>query len=183
MSFSVVVAASLALVGQAPPAASASASASAPPPAAGHTELRIPRPGDLPAPASLSVDRAWIRLPPPGAKMLAGYVRLRNSGGTAAKVTGVSTSLSPLAELHTHVLEGGLMKMRQVSLIEVPAGGEVQMQPGALHVMVMKLASPPKEGEVVDVTFTLEAGATVTLKATVLKEAPPEPPEPYPTVG
>lgn len=181
MSFSVVVVASLAFAGQSPPAPSSSA---APPPAAvssGHVDPSR-QADEGPSREALTADRAWIRLPPPGAKMLAGYVVLRNPGAEALKVTGVSTSLSPRAELHTHVMEAGLMKMRQVPFIEVPAHSEVRMQPGGLHIMVMKLASPPKEGDVVDVTLTLEDGRKVALKATVYKEEPVTPP-PYPTVG
>jgi periplasmic copper chaperone A len=125
-----------------------------------------------PAAAALVFDGAWIRQPPPGAKMLGGYLRLQNPGTTAVKVVSATTSLSPRAELHTHLKVDGLMKMRQVPFIEVPAGGEVVLAPGGLHLMVMQLPAVPKEGDVVDVTLTLEDGRTVTFKAPVLKEAP-----------
>ncbi len=124
------------------------------------------------AAAALVVDGAWIRQPPPGAKMLGGYLRVKNPGTTAIKVVAASTSLSPRAELHTHLKIDGMMKMRQVPFIEVPAGGEVVLAPGGLHLMVMQLPAVPKEGDVVDVTLTLEDGRTVTFKAPVAKEAP-----------
>lgn len=126
------------------------------------------------ASAALVVDGAWIRQPPPGARMLGGYLRLKNPGSTAVKVVSASTSLSPRAELHTHLKIDGMMKMRQVPFIEVPAGGEVVLAPGGLHLMVMQLPAVPKEGDVVDVTLTLEGDRTVAFKAPVRKEAPPK---------
>lgn len=122
--------------------------------------------------AALVVDGAWIRQPPPGAKMLGGYLRLKNPGTTAVKVVSATTSLSPRAELHTHLKVDGVMRMRQVPFIEVPADGEVVLAPGGLHLMVMQLPAVPKEGDVVNVTLTLEDGRTVTFQAPVLKEAP-----------
>jgi copper(I)-binding protein len=124
--------------------------------------------------AALVVEGAWIRQPPPGAKMLGGYVRLKNPGTTAVKVVAAQTSLSPRAELHTHLKIDGMMKMRQVPFIEVPAGGEAVLEPGGLHLMAMQLPAVPKEGDVVDVTLTLEDGRTVAFKAPVQKEAPPK---------
>ena len=125
-----------------------------------------------PAAAALVVDGAWIRQPPPGAKMLGGYVRLKNPGSSAVKVVSATTSLSPRAELHTHLKVDGMMKMRQVPFIEIAAGGEVVLAPGGLHLMVMQLPSTPREGAIVDVALTLEDGRTVAFKAPVLKEAP-----------
>jgi copper(I)-binding protein len=132
-----------------------------------------PAPATAPAAAAaLVVDGAWIRQPPPGAKMLGGYVRLKNPSSSVVKVVSAATSLSPRAELHTHLKVDGMMKMRQVPFIEIAAGGEVVLAPGGLHLMVMQLSSTPNEGAVVDVTLTLDDGRTVAFKAPVLKEAP-----------
>jgi len=114
--------------------------------------------------------------------MLGGYVRLKNPGSAVVKVVSATTSLSPRAELHTHLKVDGMMKMRQVPFIEVPAGGEVVLAPGGLHLMVMQLPAAPKEGDVVDVTFTLEDGRTVAFSAPVLKEAP-KPAAPVPALA
>lgn len=158
-----VVITSLGLAGQAPSSPSAPAPSSPPAPAPT---------AQLPAAPVLVAEGAWIRQPPPGAKMLGGYMRLKNPGPTPRKIVGVTTSLSSRAELHNHQNVDGVMKMRQVSVIEVPAGGEVVLQPGGLHLMVMQLQTTPKDGDTVSVVLQLEDGASVAMKVQVRREPP-----------
>lgn len=73
------------------------------------------------------------------------FVTIRNAGADDALI-GVGFEGSARAELHTHKHENGTMKMRPVAQITVPAGGEVKLQPGGDHIMLMGLKSGLKAG-------------------------------------
>ncbi|MFN8040609.1 MAG: copper chaperone PCu(A)C [Acidimicrobiales bacterium] len=62
---------------------------------------------------------------------------------------------------------GGAMGMQEVSSIEIPAGGSVQLKPGGYHIMLMELAAPLKKGETVAITLTFEKGGNQTVQAQV----------------
>jgi copper(I)-binding protein len=163
-----VLVASLISTTPAPPPTS---STTAPAPTAPPTSIA---PGPLAQTAGpLVVEDAWVRLPPPGATMCAGYLRLKNPGDVALQVVGAQTSMSARAELHTHLKVDGVMKMRPVPFIEVPAHGEVTLAPGGLHLMLMEPKRTPTEGELVDVVFSLKDGRAVSFRAVVRREAPP----------
>jgi hypothetical protein len=72
-------------------------------------------------------------------------------------------------ELHTHINENGIFKMREVEAIEVPAGGEAVLEPGGLHVMFMGLHKPLKQGESVHLTLTFEKAGKVMVSVPVGK--------------
>jgi copper(I)-binding protein len=122
--------------------------------------------------SALVVSGAWVRLPAPGARHLAAFMTWQNPGTTDLEVTGASSSLSPRTELHTHLMEGGIMKMRKVERILVKAGTTQALQPGGLHVMLMDVPKHPVVGDTVDITLITASGAAVKVKAPVLAAAP-----------
>ncbi len=62
---------------------------------------------------------------------------------------------------------GGAMSMQEVSSIEIPAGGSVQLKPGGYHIMLMELAAPLKKGDTVAITLTFTKGGNQTVQAQV----------------
>ena len=59
----------------------------------------------------------------------------------------------------------GVMKMRQITEgVEIPAGGEVALKPGAYHIMFIGLKAPVKEGDKFSGTLTFEKAGTVTVE-------------------
>jgi copper(I)-binding protein len=102
--------------------------------------------------------------------MTAAYVTIRNTGSQAATVTGVSASLGD-ASLHETLAENGRMRMQAVDTLSIPAAGEVSLQPGGLHVMLMGLDRTPEAGEVLNLCFST-ADALVCTDAPVSRRAP-----------
>lgn len=92
---------------------------------------------------------------------------LRNKGATPLKLVKASNPASKVTELHAHLNEGGVMKMRQVPFIEVPAKGEAILKPGSLHVMLIDVIQPLKEGEQIVLTLGLEDGTSLAVPAPV----------------
>ena len=105
---------------------------------------------------SLTVADGWARETPPGKTMTAAYGRLQNSGDEALVITGVSTEVAAHSSLHETRIERDRSTMRPVSSLTVAPGEEVELAPGGMHVMLMKLDAPLVEGESIDICFKLE---------------------------
>lgn len=122
-----------------------------------------------PTSGRVSVVDPWVRLPPPGARNTGAFLTLRNAGPGDARVVKASNPASRVTELHTHLEEVGVMKMRPVPFIEVKAGAETVLKPGGLHVMLIDLLAPLKEGEVLALTLVFEDGSSTVVQAPVRK--------------
>lgn len=118
--------------------------------------------------ASLELDDLRIRAVHGSVKVTAGFVTIRNNGSDDDRLISISTEFAGKNELHTMAVENGVMKMRALKDgIEIPAGGEVMLKPGGLHMMFMKLSDMPKMGETRMITFVFEKAGTITLSADV----------------
>jgi len=102
-----------------------------------------------------------------GAGTGAVYVTLTNSGAQADALVSASTDAAQTAELHETRQEGGVMKMRPVKTIPVPAGGKTELKPGGYHIMLMGLKHDLKPGDKVAVTLEFEHGGQVRVEAPV----------------
>jgi len=120
----------------------------------------------LPAWAQVSAERPWTRATPPGAKVGAGFVTLKNAGA-ADRVVGAATPVAGRVEMHVTLREGEVMRMREVQAIDVPAGGSFELKPGGAHLMLVDLKRPLKKGETVPLTLRLEKGGELKLELAV----------------
>ncbi|MDD2884182.1 MAG: copper chaperone PCu(A)C [Dechloromonas sp.] len=117
----------------------------------------------------VSVDQPYVRLAPPNAPATGAFMRLRNSSEQDVKLLKASNPASRVTELHTHLNDNGVMKMRPVANIEIKAKGEAVLQPGGLHVMLIDLKTPLKEGDIVPVTLSFDDGSEKTVDAPVMR--------------
>jgi len=120
----------------------------------------------LPAWAQVSAEKPWSRETPPGAKVGAGFMQLKNAGA-ADRVVGASSPVAGRVEMHVTVREGEVMKMREVKAFDLPAGGTFELKPGGAHLMLMDLKRPLKKGETVPLTLKLEKGGELKLELPV----------------
>jgi periplasmic copper chaperone A len=117
----------------------------------------------------VTVQDPYVRLAPPNAPATAAFMVIRNAGDKDVKVVKADNPVSKVTELHTHLNEGGVMKMRPVPAIDVKAKGEAVLKPGGLHVMMIDLKAPMKEGDTVPLTLTFDDGSTKKVDAKVVK--------------
>jgi copper(I)-binding protein len=117
--------------------------------------------------ADVTVSDAWSRASAGMARAGAGFMHITNSGAADDRLVAAASAVSDVTELHAHILDGAVMRMRQVEAIDVPAGQTVALKPGGLHVMFMALKEPLAEGQTFDVTLTFEKAGTVTVPVTV----------------
>jgi copper(I)-binding protein len=116
----------------------------------------------------LEIDHPWSRATPPGAQVAGGYFTIVNHGSEADRLVSVTSDISAKAEVHEMGVKDGVMTMRPVEGgLEIPAGGAVELKPGAWHVMFVGLKSPPKEGEPFAATLTFEKAGDVAVEFAV----------------
>ncbi|MFA5242992.1 MAG: copper chaperone PCu(A)C [Sulfuricella sp.] len=118
---------------------------------------------------NVTVSDPYVRLAPPGQMVTGAFLMLKNNDDKDHKVVKADNAASKVTELHTHTMEGGMMKMRQVKDIEIKAKGETALKPGGLHIMLIDLKQPLKEGENVAINVTFEDGSSKKFDAQVRK--------------
>lgn len=112
---------------------------------------------------SVEVKEPWARATAGAAATGAAYVTLTNTGTANDRLVSASTPVAGKAELHTMTMEGDVMRMRQVHGIDVNPGASVELKPGGLHIMLMELKSPLKEGEKFPLILTFEKAGSETV--------------------
>jgi uncharacterized protein YcnI/copper(I)-binding protein len=104
---------------------------------------------------ALTITAPWTRVTPKGAKVAGGYVRITNTGKEADRLVGGSFDLSARVEVHEMAVEGGVMRMRELTKgLEIKPGETVELKPGGYHLMFMDMkgaleAGKPAKGRIV----------------------------------
>lgn len=111
----------------------------------------------------IAVSGAWIRASAPKQVNGAGYAAIQNKGAQADRLMSVGSDVTERVELHTIINENNVSKMRQVTGIDVSAGGTVNLEPGGFHIMFVKLKQPFEQGKTVPIKFTFERAGEVTV--------------------
>lgn len=118
---------------------------------------------------NVTVHEPYVRLAPPNAPATGAFMVIKNNGDKDVKVLKADNPASKVTELHTHLNEGGVMKMRPVAAIDIKAKGEAILQPGGLHVMLINMNAPLKEGDSVPITLTFDDGSSKKVDAKVVR--------------
>jgi len=122
----------------------------------------------------LTVHQPWTRAAGQGATG-AGFLSISNRGAAADRLLSASSPAARAMELHTMVRDGDVMRMRAVEAIEVPPGQTVALRPGGLHMMLVGLSRPLREGETVPVTLRFERAGEVRVMLSVQAAGAREP--------
>jgi copper(I)-binding protein len=120
------------------------------------------------AEGKLGVFDAWIRQAPPGATMLAGYATLKNAGDAPITVWSAQSDAFRKTSVHETIVDNDVAKMREVHRLVVPPGGEVRMEPGGRHLMLMQPRHEIVVGDKIEVVFLLRDGTRVQTYFNVL---------------
>ncbi|SFI07792.1 copper chaperone PCu(A)C [Albimonas pacifica] len=115
--------------------------------------------------AEIEVRDAYARSSNP--KVGGAFMVLVNHGDAPARLVAVRSDAARAVELHTHVMEDGIARMRPVEAIEVPAHGEHRLQRGGDHVMMMGLTAPLAQGDVVAATLVFDDGEELAVEIPV----------------
>jgi copper(I)-binding protein len=108
-----------------------------------------------------TVTEPWARGTVSAAQKATGlFLQLRS--GDAARLVGGSTPAAGRVEIHEMSMDGGVMRMRQIPLLELPAGKAVELKPGGYHLMLMELKAPLKAGDIVPLSLQIERAGKPT---------------------
>ncbi len=97
----------------------------------------------------------------------AAYLKLKNRGNETDRLLRVESDVAKAIELHESVMENDIMSMRPVNFIEIPAGGEVELKPGGLHIMLIGLNRTLEPGAKVLLTLVFEKAGSLSVEAEV----------------
>ncbi|MCF7983873.1 MAG: copper chaperone PCu(A)C [Thiohalocapsa sp.] len=121
---------------------------------------------------ALNVGDPYARAVPPGQPNSAVFMQIENGGSEDRALVSAQSPAADVVELHTHRMQDGMMQMRRVERIALPAGETVTLEPGGLHVMLIGLKQQLSPGDEVDLTLGLDDGSSVVLTAPVRKVEP-----------
>lgn len=99
----------------------------------------------------VQVKDAWVRAMVAGQQSTGAYLTL--TAKTATRLVAITSAVAGVAEVHEMKMEGDIMKMRAVPVLELPAGKSVHFKPGGYHVMLMDLEQPLRQGRTVPLTL------------------------------
>ena len=109
----------------------------------------------------------WVRVPPAGLPMAAGFASFDNACDSAATIVSASSPAFEETTVHATRIEGGISRMREVPELRVAAGTVAEFAPGGLHLMLMRPTRPLEAGDRVPVEFRLADGRVVHAEFTV----------------
>jgi len=92
------------------------------------------------------------------------YFTIKNNGDTDDALVKASAPVADMVSLHEVVTQGAESKMQPVDKIDIPAGGETQLKPGGLHVMLEDLAQELEEGDSYTLTLEFESGLSMDVE-------------------
>jgi hypothetical protein len=115
----------------------------------------------------------WIRLAPPGARMMAGYLVLENPGDQPQELVAVSSPDFASIEVHRTEIVDGVARMIPEPDLTVPAGGRAVFEPGGRHLMLHGPARDLSEGDTVALSFGFADGGRIDLTAPVRRGSDP----------
>ncbi len=117
--------------------------------------------------AKLVVSDAWVREAPPGSRMLAAYLALKNTEPRLRVVRSIRSADFQRVEIHRSTHEQGMMRMQHLDKLRLAPGQLVHMRPGSLHLMLIGPKRTLRAGDVVEFELVAEDGETVRFSADV----------------
>ncbi|MBT0963111.1 copper chaperone PCu(A)C [Denitromonas iodatirespirans] len=124
---------------------------------------------------SIAVEDAHVRQMPAAAPNSAAFLTLINTSTTPIRVTGVGSPVAATVELHDHIQDGEILRMRRIDGIDIPAGARVALAPGGKHVMLIGLKQPLQAGTTVDFRLQFADGSSAAFSAPVTPIRPATP--------
>jgi copper(I)-binding protein len=101
----------------------------------------------------VKVTHAWVKPTVPGQSVAGAYLEIRSA--VPSKLVAASSPMAGSVEIHSMRLENGVMEMRQLKSLDLPAEQLIKFAPGKMHIMLLDLKRPLKPGDKVPLQLTL----------------------------
>jgi copper(I)-binding protein len=123
--------------------------------------------------STINVHQAWARTTAPGQDVGAVYLMIVSKKDTS--LVSVKADIAEHAQIHSMTMDNGIMKMRELESLPIPAGKMVNLSPGGIHLMLVGLKKPLKAGEKIALTLefkdTAGKSSSVNITAPIQNEA------------
>jgi copper(I)-binding protein len=118
---------------------------------------------------SLEIGHPWARATPPTAPTGGAFLTVTNKGTTPDRLVSVASPAAGTVQVHEMKMEGNVMRMREhEGGLEIAPGATVTLAPGGLHIMMMGLKAPLKQGEKVPLTLVFEKAGSIDVELAVV---------------
>jgi len=122
---------------------------------------------DKPTGDVVAIMNSWVRESHPAATVNAGYMTLVNVGDEDVTLAKVESDAFNKIEVHEMAVVDGMMEMREVTDLTIPAKGQISFEPGGKHLMLMGPRTQLEKGQKVDMTLTFKSGKKQTVSVQV----------------
>jgi len=113
----------------------------------------------------IKIVHPWSRATPPGAKVGGGYLKIENSGTGPDRLLGGTSDVAQRIEVHETAVTEGIARMRLLADgLAVPASGSAELKPGGVHLMLLDLKGPLKQGEKVKARLSFERAGPIDVE-------------------
>ncbi len=116
---------------------------------------------------ALNISDARAKESIPGSQNGVAFATIENTSSSPIIITGVSSSVSKMTQIHTHVMKDGMMSMKHVPELTIPPGEQVVFQSGGYHFMLMGLKEPLVKGETFNLTISYDTNQTQLISVQV----------------
>lgn len=121
---------------------------------------------------SVAVSKAWVRPTVPGQTVAGAYLDI--TAKKTARLIAVRSPVSRDVQIHWMQMDGEVMRMREVSAIDLPKNTQVSLKPGGYHLMLMQLKKPILAGDTIPLTLVIETqGKRENVKVKALAQIAP----------
>jgi len=112
----------------------------------------------------IQISQAWVRAPAPGQVVAAAYMQIESN--QAMVLSEVSSEVAQICEIHSMKLDQGIMRMRMLPQLPIPAQQSIVLAPGKTHIMLIDLNRELAVGQQVPLTlqFTRPDGSMIERK-------------------
>jgi copper(I)-binding protein len=97
----------------------------------------------------------------------AAYMLITNNGSVPDRLIRAESDIAHSTELHKSENVDGVMSMRPVDAVDIPAGGTSELKPGSFHIMLVGLMRDLNAGEQIPITLVFENAGKITIDAEV----------------
>ena len=97
---------------------------------------------------------AWVKTTVTGGSVSAAYMNIKSA--TPLKLVKAESPVAGMVEIHDMKMNDGVMEMKALDAVNVPADKLVKLAPAGMHVMLMKVKKPINKGDKVPLTLTFE---------------------------
>lgn len=115
----------------------------------------------------LTISHPWSRATAPSQKVGAVFMTIETNGNTTDRLIGAASPDAETVQIHSHSMVDGVMKMRPVDGVAIPAEGEAVLAPGGFHLMLIGLKLPLFEETVIPLTLEFEKAGKIEIEAVV----------------